>query len=136
MDLKAARKQKGWRRFDLEERTGVAAHNVSALETGGRIMGKRLANKLAGHLDASSTELMVGNRAAAMKRAIKENDALAVLTCAKAIVEAVRDQELTGEDREFLDRLVNDSLAFAETVGAKANEGEKDPETGTLALAP
>jgi transcriptional regulator with XRE-family HTH domain len=74
MDLKAARKQKGWSQFDLEEHTGVAAHNISALETGSRIMGKRLAGKFAEHLDTDSIELLIANRAAAMERAIREND--------------------------------------------------------------
>lgn len=36
MDLKAARRQKGWSQSDLEKRTSVAAHNISALETGSR----------------------------------------------------------------------------------------------------
>ena len=136
MDLKAARKQKGWSQLDLEERTGVAAHNISALETGARIMGKRLASKFAEHLDARSSELVIGNRAAAMERAIKENDAPAVLTCAKAIVEAIGDQDSTSEDKELLERLVNDAFAFAAMVGAKANDAERDPETSTFTLAP
>ena len=45
MDLKAARKQEGWSQSDLQERTGVAARNISALETGSRIMSRRLARK-------------------------------------------------------------------------------------------
>ena len=118
MDLKAARKQKGWSQFDLEERTGVADHNISALETGSRIMGKRLASKLAGHLDASSTELVIGNRVAAMERAKREKDAPAVFACAKAIVEAVSDQALPGEAEALLDRLLNTTLAFTEKIEA------------------
>ncbi len=116
MDLKAARKQKGWSQLDLQERTGVAAHNISALETGGRIVGKRLASKFAEHLDADSTELLIENRVAVMKRAIKETDAPAILMCAKAIVESVEDQEPTDEAEELLNRLLNATLGFAEKI--------------------
>ena len=94
MDLKAARKQEGWSQSDLQERTGVAARNISALETGSRIMGRRLARKFAEHLDADSTELLIANRVAAIERATKVNNASAVLACAKVIVEAMGDQEL------------------------------------------
>ena len=134
MDLKAARKQEGWSQSDLQERTGVAARNISALETGSRIMGRRLARKFAEHLDADSTELLIANREAVMKRAKKEKDVPAVLTCAKAIVQAMGDQELTDEDEKLLDRLLNEALAFAQKVGAKANKGEEDLEASTLTL--
>jgi transcriptional regulator with XRE-family HTH domain len=116
MDLKAARKQRGWSQLDLQERTGVAAHNISALETGGRIMGKRLAGKFAEHLNIDSAELLIANRAAGMERAIKENNAPAALACPKAIVESVRDRGLTGEDEELLDRLLNATLGFAQKI--------------------
>jgi transcriptional regulator with XRE-family HTH domain len=82
MDLKTARKQKAWSQSDLQERTGVAAHNISALETGSRIMCKQLASRFAEHLDADSAELLIENRIAAMKRAIKETDVSAILMCA------------------------------------------------------
>ncbi len=118
MDLKTARNQKGWSQLDLQERTGVADHNISALETGSRIIGKRLASRFAEHLDVDSTELLIANRLAAMKRAVREKDAPAILTCAKAIVEGVEDQELTGEAEALLNRLSNATLEFAERIEA------------------
>ena len=118
MDLKAARKRRSWSIYDLAERTGVAASNISALETGGRIMGKRLAGKFAEHLHTDSAGLLIANRAAAMERAIRQNDAPAVLACAKAIVETVRDQGSTDEDEELLNRLLNATLGFAKKIEA------------------
>ena len=123
MDLKTARKQKGWSQFDLEERTGVAAHNISALETGSRIMGKRLASKFAKHLDADSTELLIANRVAAMRRAIRVNDAPAALSCARAIVEAVGNHDPASEDEKLLDRLMSEALAFAEKIRPETMNG-------------
>ena len=70
------------------------------------------------HLDADSTELLIANREAMMKRAKKEKDVPAVLTCAKAIVEAMGDQELTDEDEELLNRLLNATLVFAKKIEA------------------
>ena len=134
MDLRETRKRRGWSIYDLAERTGVAASNISALETGSRILGKRLASRFAEHLDADSTELLIANQIAAMKRATRGNDALAILTCAKAIVEAMGDHELTDEDEKPLDQLVNEALAFAEKVVARANMGEDYLDTITLAL--
>ena len=118
MDLKAARKQEGWSQSDLQERTGVAASNISALETGSRILGKRLASKFAEHLDPDSSELLIANRVAAMKRAVSEKDAPAILMCAKAIVDAARDQESSGEDEERLNWLLNATLGFAKKIEA------------------
>ena len=118
MDLRGARKRRGWSIYDLAERTGVAASNISALETGSRILGKRLASRFAEHLDADSTELLIANRIAAMKRAVREKDAAAILMCAKAIVETVRDQGSTGEDEELLNRLLNATLGFAKKIEA------------------
>ena len=79
-------------------------------------MGRRLARKFAEHLDADSTDLLIANRVAAMKRAIEEKDAPAILTCATVIVESVEDQEFTAE--ELLNRLLNATLEFAEKIEA------------------
>ena len=118
MDLKAARKRRSWSIYDLAERTGVAASNISALETGGRIMGKRLAGKFAEHLHTDSAGLLIANRAAAMEWAIRQNDAPAVLACAKAIVEAVEVKDLPGEAKELLNRQLNATLVFAKKIEA------------------
>ena len=136
MDLRAARKQRGWSIYDLAESTGVAASNISALETGGRILGQRLASKFARHLDANSAELVIGNRLAAMDRAMKRKDAEGALAAARSMVETTKEMELTNEGEELLDRLVDEALTFAEKVGAEANKGKEDPKSGVLLLTP
>ena len=120
MDLKTARKRRSWSIYDLAERTGVAAPNISALETGSRILGQRLASKFARHLDTSSAELVIGNRLAAMDRAMKRKDAEGALAAARSMVETTKEMELTNEGEELLDRLVDEALTFAEKVGAEA----------------
>ena len=120
MDLRAARKRRGWSIYDLAESTGVAASNISALETGSRILGQRLAGKFARHLDANSAELVMGNRLAAMDRAMKRKDAEGALAAASSMVETTKEMELTNEGEELLDRLVDEALTFAEKVGAEA----------------
>jgi transcriptional regulator with XRE-family HTH domain len=139
MNLRAARQRRGWSLYDLADRTGVAAPNISALETGSRIMGKRLASKFAKHLDANSAELVIGNRLVAMDRAMKRKDAEGVLAAARSMVETTEAMELTDKDEDLFDRLVHEALALAKKVGSEGNKVEgRDAHSlaGSSSMAP
>jgi transcriptional regulator with XRE-family HTH domain len=123
MELRVARKRKGLTQSDLADLLRVGQPTVAAFETGGRRMGDRFARKAAAVLDESPAQLMIGNRLAAMQRAINRDDAAGVIEAVKTVVGKTTDgMELTSEGEKALDELVQGALAFTQLV--KEEDGQ------------
>ena len=87
-DLRTSRKRAGLTQEQLADLVGVSQSNIAGMESAVRAVSKTMGNRLAQHVGVESVELVIANRLAAYKRGKQESDARAVLTAAKAIVEA------------------------------------------------
>jgi|SRR3712207_1062243 transcriptional regulator with XRE-family HTH domain len=85
-DLQAARKPAGKTQSELAAATGLHQADISFWETGARLMGENVAERLARHLPGVSAGDLMSNKAQAFKRAQESNDRLAVLRAAESMV--------------------------------------------------
>ena len=113
-DLRTARKRVGLTQVELADLVGVSQPNIAGMESAARAVSKAMGNQLAQYVGVESAELVIANRLAAYKRGKQESDARAVLTAAKAIVEALGDERLPEEGERFVDGIVQGALDFAE----------------------
>lgn len=104
-DLALERKGAGITQGTLALRAGVDQTRVSRYESGDRAMGRASAEKLARVLDADADTLMFGNRAAMMRKAMRDGDPAGVLEAAKSAVKLADARELTEHGEEALDEL-------------------------------
>jgi len=114
MDLKDARKRKGISQDDLARIVGMDQPTLSQLETGRRPLTLAGAIKMAAALDVPPKDLLVHNQGAVMEKAMDRGDASGVLHAAKSIVTASEGEGMTKEGEEYLDKLVQGAITFAE----------------------
>jgi transcriptional regulator with XRE-family HTH domain len=139
-DLQAARKAAGTTQSELAAATGLHQADISFWETGARLMGENVAERLAQHLaGVSASDLLISNKAQAFKRAQENNDRLAVLRAAESIVKFCDRLPADPELDAMLDRLVRKAVKVAEQgkesyVGDDGSDalGQKVPEDSLL----
>jgi transcriptional regulator with XRE-family HTH domain len=114
MDIRTARKRKGLSQEELASLARTDQGTISAIESGATGVSEKLAQRLGNVLEPSGDELIIGNRALAMERAIKEGDRAGVLTAAKTVVKVASRHKLTPEGEKYLDDLTEKAIKFAQ----------------------
>lgn len=120
---------------DLADLAGLPRSHVAAFKSGGRTLGQKAAGRMAPHLDAHPTELVVENRLAAMKRAAGDGDARGVLNAVTSIVRAVEKTGAGDATEEHLEALVKFAEQYAEgnIDNRELVEVLEDDEDGSVA---
>lgn len=122
MSIGNAMKRKGLGTGELADLSGVEAKNLSAYKNGSRTIGRLAATKLSPVLGESPTELVFGNRAAMLDRAMRRGDRRGALQACKGMVQV---GEEAGLDDESLDQIVEIGRKFAaETASGIYMENE------------
>jgi transcriptional regulator with XRE-family HTH domain len=125
--LLEVRKRAGCSQEELADRIGTSRPNVSAYESGGKIMGLKIANKVLeeiGESSVSAEELVIANRLKAYKRARDAGDVPRMFSAAKDVAKIGEGRTLTTEGNSLVNEIVDDALEYAE----KAYEDPEDPE--------
>ncbi len=122
MDLRQVMKQTGLSNEGLSSIAGMPSSRVAAYKSGGRTLGSKSANKIADAIDADSAELVVGNRRAALERAMKRGDRQGVYKSMKSML-AVVEKSGGGVSDEAVDELLNTACKFLEETPAGAAGG-------------
>lgn len=110
MSIANVMKRKGLGTGELADLSGVEAKNLSSYKNGSRTMGPTAATKLSVVLEESPTELMFGNRAAMLDRAMKRGDRRGALRACTGMIEV---GEEAGLDDESLEQIVKIGTEFA-----------------------
>ncbi len=125
LSLKQARCKAGLSQGQLASKiSGIDQGTVSALESGARPLGPRVAAKLAAALNTDATALIVQNQEAVFRRAIHNKNAKGAIGACKSILSAAETLSGTQADREALHSLVHTVVAFAE----RRSSGHEDVE--------
>lgn len=86
--LRMVRKKAGYSQRELAELIGTSQPNIAHYESGKKVFSMKIANKVIreiGERNATGSELVLGNRLAAFKRAKGEGDLPGMLDSAKAV---------------------------------------------------
>lgn len=115
MDLRTARKRAGLSQEQLAVKAGIEQSNISALESGSRPLGERLAERLAQHVPAYAPELVVKNRVARLSKALDTGDKVGALEECLVILKTCQPYEHHFDEdfKRDLTRLANYVSKFA-----------------------
>lgn len=119
MDLRQVMKRTGVSNEGMATLTGMPSGRIASYKSGGRVMGAKSANRIADAIDADSAELVVGNRRAALERAMKRGDRRGVYKSMRTIL-ATAEKSTGGVSDEAVDGLLNTAVKFLEETPAGA----------------
>jgi transcriptional regulator with XRE-family HTH domain len=123
--LRAARKEKGLTQKVLALRTGLSQPEVSILENGGTSMSRAVAEKLAPVVGSTPLTLQIENRIQRLQAAKKRGDKAEVFNAAKSAVKLLDGMDLDATTEEALDKLVDSSASFTQSVASAQSRPSK-----------
>lgn len=121
MDLRETMSKSGLSNEGMATLTGMPSGRIASYKSGGRVMGAKSANKIADAIDADSAELVVGNRRAALQRAMKRGDRQGVYKSMKSMLSVV--EKSGGVTDEAVDEMLDTAVKFLEATPAGAAGG-------------
>jgi transcriptional regulator with XRE-family HTH domain len=126
-DLRTAREEAGLSQHAYSVKSGVSQSDVSKFESGAKLMGESVAQRLARYLPRTTPgELLIGNKAAAFQRAQERGDRLGVLKAAESFVKYAERLPEDPELERMLNRLVEKACEFAEGGSGASEESFAD----------
>jgi transcriptional regulator with XRE-family HTH domain len=127
--LAAARAERGFKRMQLKERSGLSYPYISELENGGKYPSQRAIEALAGALDLAPIELL--NRAAELEQSDQPSNAGLVSQAAREVAgrnradqRSLRDLRAAELDSESLD----DPVGHWQSLRGRTTEGLSDAD--------
>lgn len=113
---------------------GAYAPNVSAWESGDKVLGIKVASKAAEALGEDAAQLIAENRLKVIERAKQKGDGPAALKAAMDVVKIAESRNLTPQQERDLEAFVDGVIEFATKTATDLQHYSQIPDEGRTIL--